>query len=381
MMTTTNRRRKGDAGILIITMCRVIHNLLWVIPALLLVVSFASMMVFSTTILPRPPRQTEHQREAWLQIAQEAEEASQKALPELLSYLDSSSFRAQIANLSFANESASVVLEMLDEAYMTAPFFHNINGGREEDLNPWDIYFFQQVNLSFIPNEWQTHLMGDMNNSWLHPVYWEETHMFHLPKLPDINNVTVKQAEGRMLNSGVNAWRFASGLAAYYGGVGFVLSPSYIRNMTALSPYDLGFYHACCVANWTSCTQHLNFKCAPFVPGTFEHHNHLYLQTTYFWQLEFFGEILQRTYSSNPPKAKMGDVVYYWEGDVLGNIVFPEGVQYINADFTSLFADSRGKLLIEWCRQNNWTLVWGFSFINEYNDQIYEVFQGFDGNL
>jgi len=74
--------------------------------------------------------------------------ASGKALPQLLEYLDSNGFRSQISNLPFCNESATVLYELLDQAYMTAPFFHNINGGREEDLNPWDIYIFQQVLFS-----------------------------------------------------------------------------------------------------------------------------------------------------------------------------------------------------------------------------------------
>jgi len=35
-----------------------------------------------------------------------------------------------------------------------------------------------------------------------------------------------------MLNSGVNVWRFASGLAAYYGGVGFVLRYCIISSLS-----------------------------------------------------------------------------------------------------------------------------------------------------
>jgi len=48
----------------------------------------------------------------------------------------------------------------------------------------------------------------------------------------------------------------------------------------------------------------------------------------------------------------------------MGNVLFPEGVNYVIGDFTSLFGKATGIMLRNWCMEYGWPLVWSIGIPN-----------------
>lgn len=51
----------------------------------------------------------------------------------------------------------------------------------------------------------------------------------------------------------------------------------------------------------------------------------------------------------------------YFEANVIGNVIYPYGVQSVVASFTSMFGTATGDIARAWCIKNGWVLFWNYA--------------------
>ena len=53
----------------------------------------------------------------------------------------------------------------------------------------------------------------------------------------------------------------------------------------------------------------------------------------------------------------------YWEAQIAGNVLFPEGVKMLVGQFEQLFGTPTGMQLRHLAKQNGWVLGWALGFV------------------
>eukprot|EP01102_Stenamoeba_stenopodia_P016947 TRINITY_DN599_c0_g1_i1.p1 TRINITY_DN599_c0_g1~~TRINITY_DN599_c0_g1_i1.p1 ORF type:complete len:503 (+),score=118.74 TRINITY_DN599_c0_g1_i1:83-1510(+) len=355
--------------------------------------SFLVVMVAATTTIVEAqtydvPRQTQAQLEAFQQLNRIAQEASEAATPALLDYLDSTTFRQSIANLpdEITSLNSEDLLVLLNETVALSIITHGIYASVWGNFNPTtlDVTLDQlvQYNLTFMPNLWHRVALGILNASDPFQeivMLVENAAETHLMLLPDFNSsnfaeVTFDEASGRPSYTAIDIYRLSES-GQYYGNMQMVLNPVYAKPMMVLSPYDTGNYATCCVVNSTqlppSICKSLNFTnglggCPNLTMGTLYNLNHLYAQNMAYWKVPVITNILQRYFAKPQPVATLGQEAIYFEGDMLGNILFPDAIQYVIGDFSTLFGKTQGAKLQNWCISQGLPLVWTIAIPNAY---------------
>eukprot|EP01102_Stenamoeba_stenopodia_P002592 TRINITY_DN12450_c0_g1_i1.p1 TRINITY_DN12450_c0_g1~~TRINITY_DN12450_c0_g1_i1.p1 ORF type:complete len:502 (+),score=75.99 TRINITY_DN12450_c0_g1_i1:32-1507(+) len=341
------------------------------------------------------PRQTPVQAEAFQQVSEIAKEASEAATPVLLAYLDSTEFRQSISNLpdEITSMNSEDLLVLLNETIVLSIMTHGIYASAWGDFDPatLDVTLDQliQYNLTFIPNLWQRVALGLLNTSSAYQqlaMLVENTAETHLMLLPEFNttefdNVTLEEASTRVSYTAIDIYR-VSASAQYYGNVQMVMNPAYAKPMMLVSPYDTGGFAACCLVNASLLPANtcfaMNFtgdhKCPNLTMGTLYSLNHLYLQNMYYWRVPAITNLLQRFFAKPQPAATLAQEVIYFEGDMLGNILIPDAIQYVIGDFSTLFGKTQGFKLQSWCIEYGLPLVWTIAIPNVYFNSFYSPY-------
>eukprot|EP01102_Stenamoeba_stenopodia_P021781 TRINITY_DN8876_c0_g1_i1.p1 TRINITY_DN8876_c0_g1~~TRINITY_DN8876_c0_g1_i1.p1 ORF type:complete len:469 (+),score=73.21 TRINITY_DN8876_c0_g1_i1:120-1526(+) len=313
------------------------------------------------------PVQTESQRAAFLNLTKNAESDSIAATPALLQLFDSSEFRKNISNLPVANMSSSDLLLLLNDTLAFSPITHGVYDHTYTFVVALlDVTMIELTNLTFLPNVWERIPLNELNLT--NPIEQElllvqnivETRVFGLPDFntTDYANITLEEAQGRVGYGAVNLMRSSDG-TQFYGTVQLVLNNSYLTEITVLSPFDTGNYCGCCILQNQPCLT----KCNGITFGTLKHWNHLFLYLQNYWQLPL-SQLFQRLFSVPQSNLTLYEQAYYFEADIMGNVLFPEGVNYVIGDFSLLFGRYYGLVLQQWCQTNNWPLVWSLGIPN-----------------
>jgi hypothetical protein len=201
-----------------------------------------------------------------------------------------------------------------------------------------------------------------------------------------------------------------------FGPISFVFSPAVVRNMTFVAPVDTGIWEMSCnhtgggarshhhgwPTNCSGWNGEVNASTAAFVHaplGTMQHHTHVWLQNTRFWNLtddeglallfgrlfapsetnltgmaQNFCECNARTPTLHSCSIHSILVLHFlvsendreWlrscatdmEANLAGSPPLPEGVHAIIANFDQLFGTATGLELQQWCANSSWVLLW-----------------------
>jgi hypothetical protein len=154
-----------------------------------------------------------------------------------------------------------------------------------------------------------------------------------------------------------------------FGPFDSVLKPSYVRNNILTTPQDSGHYyvhaadHVC--AGWPNCTV-----------GTIDHYQHIlfsHISNAILTknvgacptQMEFVRDMVCESRSRNTFIAKGRNTstcqleqMTYIESNVLGTVVYPEGVKMVIVSFADFFGSAFGSDIRDWCARYGWALTW-----------------------
>jgi len=336
--------------------------------------------------LPLPPRQTSVQAEAWQRAHELAQNASEAAVPVLLSVIDSEEFRKEIAELPIANANSTEILNLLRTMVRSALQFHNfpaLNFALATSLDPT---LPQMATTNFLPNYYTAALYEGFLNYNLSLVFLEnyaETELYGFPPFQNVSRPTLDEALARPQYSCLNLYNFAGG-CILYGDISFALSRSWVNNLTLLSAVDTGIYSSCCRV--TNNTEHRAVYCgSPSGPvncsaydgtlGTMDYFDHLLLANANFWNVSL-SSVLSRHF--NPDGPLTAQTIYaallgYFEGAIAGSIPFPEGVLHLEAGVAQVFGTNNTAVARSWAANSSWPILWssGFAIPRSLSDPSY----------
>ena len=206
---------------------------------------------------------------------------------------------------------------------------------------------------------------------------------------------TFALASDRPTYTALNLWRNSVGNPKF-GPVSVVFSPEYTHNMTFLLPVDSGLWEGSCnrsrqhgldehrqlqhhhYGNRMNCSAWNRTDANPLL-GTLDDYDHIskaWLSEYGIWQPSYpssipvrlferlFGE-KRSTMALTDEEGSSGQL--YWEGQISGNILFPEGVKMLVGQYDQLFGTPTGQQLQALCKKNKWLLLWG---LGEWNRTV-----------
>lgn len=346
---------------------------------------------------PLPPRQTPIQRGVMTKVQALAPRSSQRALNPVLHFLDEPGFRAHLRGCcpSVASLSAPALYARFKAEVSTMELVHNWdprpNGSPMDELNmsTW-------IAAKYDYNLWQMSVLGLKRASFLFNCDLAEVGLFGYPPFPGVVEgsgdlpATFALASDRPTYTALNLWRNSVGNPKF-GPVSAVFSPSYTHNMTFVLPVDSGLWEGSCNrshrqhnhrqlqhhhwGNRMNCSAWNRTDANPLL-GTLDDYDHVsqaWLSEYGIWQPSYsssiparlferlFGE-KRRTMTLTDEEGSSGQL--YWEGQISGNILFPEGVKMLVGQYDQLFGTSTGQQLQVLCKKNRWVLLWG---LGEWN--------------
>jgi hypothetical protein len=294
---------------------------------------------------------------------------SQRATPELLSIIDMPAFRHEIASLTIAKLPAQSLLDLYRDQARLSPIIHNL---------PADQFPFL-FNETYMLNDWE----GDLSAGGLDTRKLEEfieTSVF--PGYPAFPNLTCQSqdCQQRPKYFILDNQQWANGFTMF-GDVSMALKPAYGRNLTVLLPMDTGTYAGACAKLGGKPESNAltvgGFECncsawKDFAVGTFDAFDHVSLAGLYLFAgknpakatlAQIFGAKFQRMFfpaGQLPPSAgpSMGMYMIYTEVMTMGNVLIPEGVSYIVAQFGPLFGSETGRKLVTWAKSMGIGVAW-----------------------
>ena len=191
---------------------------------------------------------------------------------------------------------------------------------------------------------------------------------------PELQNATWQEVTQRPIYIAFNQMRLSNG-NPIFGAIAFIFKPKVVRPMTFVAPVDTGIWEMSCNQSgarhhdwptdcsgysgvWNSTNQQ-QFKAWPL--GTMEHHLHLYLQNTRFWNLTdaeglslLFGRLFKPASTNMTTTAQN----FYMEANLAGAPPLPAGVHAVVGNFDQLVGTAAGAELRKWCANSSWALLW-----------------------
>eukprot|EP01102_Stenamoeba_stenopodia_P020288 TRINITY_DN784_c0_g1_i6.p1 TRINITY_DN784_c0_g1~~TRINITY_DN784_c0_g1_i6.p1 ORF type:complete len:328 (+),score=43.10 TRINITY_DN784_c0_g1_i6:411-1394(+) len=219
------------------------------------------------------------------------------------------------------------------------------------------------MEISFLPNYWTGLKEGLLRYSleYVNQLNEAETTLMGFPPFKDRYLPSLEEAFDRPIYTCVNAFNIAGGCLPF-GEISLVMKPSYVQNMTIISAVDTGYYLQVC--------KHLEEVLEVSVPledcqswagpATYQDFNHLFLYNAEFWSYNL-AQLFQRQYGI---AASISETLTFYEGDIAGSITFPEAVFYVQVNMPGVFGTETGRRVQEWCKSNNWPLVWSAGYLS-----------------
>lgn len=225
---------------------------------------------------------------------------------------------------------------------------------------------------------------------------------------------SLTEAEERPVYTSLNVFRVDMGVSDF-GGVGLVLRRSWLENITVVSAVDTGAYESMCNETFVRhvcpevgtnreqcgnlwfcfwddtqdhCVSHIQAPgnglfaspdCSSWdgTPGTLEHFHHMILPNAHFWNRTCcepdgsappedwrhtlavqFARLLGGWRPRPAVPLRISVHGQYWEANVLGAPLFPDGVQLVLGDFPKLFGTEDGRRLQAFARRHGLALAW-----------------------
>jgi hypothetical protein len=254
---------------------------------------------------PQPPSISTYQHHLLETVAAAAEPASIAAMSELVAALDAGSFRTALAECCphIAQLTAPALFAELEAEFAVTEQVHNIrlpDGGGGPGGG--DVTLALAKTLSWFPNLWELPFLSghggcdSMQDN-------AEVELFGFRPFAEGGNSAARWDEvtQRPIYIAFNQMRLSLG-NPIFGPISFVFSPAVVRNMTFVAPVDTGIWEMSCNHTGSGARSHhhgwptncsgwngeVNASTAAFVHaplGTMEHHTHVWLQNTRFWNL------------------------------------------------------------------------------------------------
>jgi hypothetical protein len=288
---------------------------------------------------------------------------SQRATPELLSIIDLPAFRNEIASLPIAKLPAQSLLDLYRDQARLSPIIHNL---------PADQFPFL-FNTTYMLNDWE---IGDVSTANREVEEFIETSVF--PGYPAFPNLTCQSQDCQQRPNYfiLDNQQWANGYSMF-GDVSMALKPAYGRNLSVLLPMDTGTYAGACEgpASKVLTVGGVECNCSAwknFSVGTFDAFDHVTLAGLYLFTgknpakealAQIFGAKFQRMFfpaGQLPPSEAPSMEMYgeYIEVMTMGNVLIPEGVSYIVAQFGPLFGSETGRKLVAWAKSMGIGVAW-----------------------
>lgn len=311
----------------------------------------------------------------WEAANEAAIAASQAATPYVLAYLDSAEFRAEIADLpQIANATAQEILTLWRNIILTATQEHNFTPQFQADALDADLKQFEEA--GYIPNYYVDILLGwdtKLPDQILLQSYAEEL-LLGYPPFQNATSPTLAESFDRPGYACINAYRIAGGCIGF-GSLSLVLTPSFVRNTTIITPVDTGIYTSCCLnppnkynpygpPAGKECQQVFpGYNCSGWnaIPGTYYGFDHLLLANPFVWDIP--ASLMFRRYLQNAPitgtsAGNLASIIGYVESDISAAIYFPNNVSYIQASVMGLLGYNYTDSTRNWASNNSWPLTW-----------------------
>ena len=253
---------------------------------------------------PQPPSISTYQHHLLETVAAAAEPASIAAMSELVAALDAGSFRTALAECCphIAQLTAPALFAELEAEFAVTEQVHNIrlpDGGGGPGGG--DVTLALAKTLSWFPNLWELPFLSGHGGCDSMQDNAEVELFGFRPFAEGGNAARWDEVTQRPIYIAFNQMRLSLG-NPIFGPISFVFSPAVVRNMTFVAPVDTGIWEMSCNHTGSGARSHhhgwptncsgwngeVNASTAAFVHaplGTMEHHTHVWLQNTRFWNL------------------------------------------------------------------------------------------------
>ena len=96
--------------------------------------------------------------------------------------------------------------------------------------------------------------------------------------------------------------------------------------------------------------------------GTMDHHLHILLANVRTWNQTSpavsLAKVLARVVAPEANPITPQQIFQYWEANIVGAPLYPDGVKMLIGNFAELFGTPLGSQLQAWCESRGWPLVW-----------------------
>ena len=93
-----------------------------------------------------------------------------------------------------------------------------------------------------------------------------------------------------------------------------------------------------------------------------DHHLHILLANVRTWNQTSpavgLAKVLARIIAPQANPITPQEIFQYWEANIVGAPLYPDGVRMLIGNFAELFGTPLGSQLQAWCKSRGWPLVW-----------------------